>query len=500
MVQIGWPIRLLILLSVQVCSAQTKTDYTWILGYNYSGAVDGGFDGAAEGSIIDFNTSPPSIISHPIAYSMSSINVISHAVTGKLQFYTNGCSIINADHEVMDNGADINLNDYHDVYCTLGEESFHSTFNGLVTLPFPGKTDEYVLIHRLKSLIKEPRFPTMLYSTIDMKKNSGKGAVITKNVILRDGLELGGGYQTACKHANGRDWWVVVWAEYVNVCYTFLLDPSGISYHHSQKIGNIGPDGIGQAVFSPDGSRYVWYDIVNGVHVFRFDRETGMFSDHQALTVNAYYQYGVGGVTISPNSRFAYLSAQDTLYQLDLWEKNLYDGLEVIDTILYITPFGIKLNFSRSMLAPDCRIYISTGFTWETLHIIHHPDEKGKACGLEKMAVTLPFPNSNSALPNMPHYRMDETQVCDPTITSLFPISWYRHQTRLYPNPVGDYLDVEISEPATLMFYDITGQIQMSTGLATSGRVDISALGRGIYVVRCVSKDGQKSIHKLIKQ
>ena len=281
-----------------------------------------------------------------------------------------------------------------------------------------------------------------------------------------------------------------------------LLDETGIRHHHTQIIGEKGPRSIGQAVFSPNGSKYMWYDVNRGLNVYDFDRTTGLLNNSKPLIINEPYQYAFGGVTISPNGRFAYLSARYKLFQLDLEESDLIDGLFCIDSIDYITPFGIRLNFSNSMLGPDCQIYISTGFTWETFHIIRHPDEKGTACGLEKMALTLPYPNSNSAIPNNPHYRMDEAEVCNPRITSIFPVSWYRNNVLIYPNPSSDYISIETSQLCQIEMYDIAGHKVLTTGNSyeNTTHVDIADLKNGLYFVKCTTASGVTSVQKFVKQ
>ena len=67
-------------------------------------------------------------------------------------------------------------------------------------------------------------------TTIDMNLNSGKGQVTSKNVIkIQD--TLNSGRITACKHGNGRDWWIIVRptgfgsAINNNVFIKYLVDP-----------------------------------------------------------------------------------------------------------------------------------------------------------------------------------------------------------------------------------------------------------------------------------
>src|SRR5438093_11769444 len=76
----------------------------------------------------------------------------------------------------------------------------------------------------------------LYYSKIDMNLNGGYGGVVNKNVIaIQDTLTPG--KITACKHANGRDWWVLVPRVNSNIYYTFLLSTQGITGITQQAIG-----------------------------------------------------------------------------------------------------------------------------------------------------------------------------------------------------------------------------------------------------------------------
>ena len=55
------------------------------------------------------------------------------------------------------------------------------------------------------------------YSVIDISLNGGLGEVISKNNIALTGL-FGWGL-SACKHANGRDWWVFAFNDCANYVY-----------------------------------------------------------------------------------------------------------------------------------------------------------------------------------------------------------------------------------------------------------------------------------------
>jgi hypothetical protein len=493
-----------VLLCLTKVSSQNKYDYTWVLGYEFTNKVNVGYDSLAEGPIIEFSEFPSSIRKQPLIHTMKSSNSISDPKTGGLLYYTNGCSIINKMHQVMENGEDINkVDNFYQYYCKQGIRSYHGDFSGTLSLPHPDSSHLYYLIHLPKTLSGPPFYQKIWYTLIDVDANDGLGRVVNKNNKILDFQDLGSGYFTACKGADPKSWWILAWQHDSPTCIVLRLDSQGLRYSHKQTIGDKGPYAIGQAVFSPDGKTYMWYDLANGVHVYDFDREKGMLSRHRTIPpINEYYIYGIGGVTISPNSRYAYLSARHHLYQLDLKAEPLSSGLTFLDTTYYLTPPGVRLNFSASSLAPDCKVYISTGFSYYHMHVIHDPDQKGTACNLEKMAITLPFPNSNSVVPNMPHYRMDQVPFCNPSIPTAINDSDDTNQfSTVSPNPFSDEIMIQTPTSSHVSIYSLTGDIVMTISNIEAGQhtIHLGALSEGMYLLRVQYRDGTTESHKIIK-
>jgi hypothetical protein len=77
-------------------------------------------------------------------------------------------------------------------------------------IPDPGDSSKYYLFHSSVDVLSNgtQRPLHFYYSIIDMNLDNGKGDVISKNNILISDT-LASGNITACKHANGRDWWVI---------------------------------------------------------------------------------------------------------------------------------------------------------------------------------------------------------------------------------------------------------------------------------------------------
>jgi hypothetical protein len=75
------------------------------------------------------------------------------------------------------------------------------------------------------------------------------------------------------------------------------------------------------------------------------------------------------------------------------------------------------------------------------------------------------------------------------------------HQANIYPNPASDMIyvmaDKQISE---IRIMDYTGKILASKSAdAETNQINISALSTGIYWVEVISKDGDRSVEKMVK-
>jgi hypothetical protein len=68
----------------------------------------------------------------------------------------------------------------------------------------------------------------------------------------------------------------------------------------------------------------------------------------------------------------------------------------------------------------------------------------------------------------------------------------------VYPNPTADYVTIEGGENAMVVVYNILGKVVMTETNLQNGRLDLSALTRGNYIVSVV-KEGQRATKKVTK-
>lgn len=477
-------------------SAQ-KHDNIWLFGYDSDANVE-----VAGGTVIDFSISPLGIYKENRDMDLDITNASICDSEGQLLFYTNGIYIANANHELMGNGDNLNPGEY------AGDHpDGYRVDQGAIVLPQPNHDSIYYLFHEaIDYPIEDISFhgTHFYYSTIDITQNDGLGAVIEKNQILvQDTLVLG--KITATKHANGRDWWILILEYGTNLYYRFLLTPDGVEIQEPQAIGENIPIGIGQAVFSPDGNTYIHCNISgtlnnskNRFHIYDFDRCTGLLSNPQLIEFNpdGFNPLAVG-VAVSSNSRYAYWSMTRMVMQLDLYADDIEASLDTVAVYDGFTDI-FSTTFFMAQLAPDDKIYINCTNTVRYLHVIHNPDEAGTACNFEQHGVMLPTYNLFS-LPNFPNYRLGalEGSPCDTIVSNTSTIIPETNSFKLYPNPTQHQVQIELSttfpKNVPIEIMDVYGKVLGRDVLLAHQkelRLSLRDLVAGIYFIRIKAPNG----------
>jgi hypothetical protein len=251
-------------------------------------------------------------------------------------------------------------------------------------------------------------------------------------------------------------------------------------------------EGLGQMVFSPNGSKLYRVSRFRPVMVYSFDRSSGLFIGFDTIE----YDYGaqlVGeiGCAVSPSGRFLYLSCRKFLYQLDLWAADVSASqTTVAEWDGFANPFPTV--FLQSQLGPDCKIYLLGGGDTRFYHVIHYPDEPGLACGVEQRGLHFPAP-TGASMPFFPNYRLGplgaEGLPCTATVGAPAapppaPVSGLR----VWPNPADGQLviayDFAAMEERQLVIFDAYGRsiYQMSL-VDTNGSLQVSLndIPSGVY-------------------
>lgn len=418
--------------SIVATSSAQKHDYQWLFG----GDVNVGL------ILLDFNFDPPSVFlieNPPLEFDLTNASISDSA--GNLLFYTNGIVVANAQHQIMENGDSLNPGPI----AWAWHEQGNIVQQGALFLPLPNNERYYYLFHTKRdnadALFPGPHISTLYYSLIDTWGDQGLGSVIEKNVVLVLDT-LGKGNINTAKHANGRDWWILV-PEYDKYSYhQLLLDLEGIHYKGIISVPPVegyGQPASGFATFSPDGTKYARHDLRgfpagHFVRLYDFDRCTGELSKqvHLPLSDTA----GVGGLAFSPDSRYLYVTSQELVYQFDL----VAPDVEATKTIVAVTdgyrdtlpngiPWFFPSTFSGATLGPDGRVYIHAAGSARHLHVIQYPNKGGEACEVRQHSIKFPA-SSYRTIPNVPHYRLGplDGSPCDTLGLDNHPLAGFRYE------------------------------------------------------------------------
>jgi hypothetical protein len=498
---------LLILLSLpNFANSQVNFDFNWILG-RPTPADD--TTGRYGGSLVDFNFMPAKYSKLDIIVSMDANVSISDSF-GNLLFYTDGCAVINRNHEVMANGSGINEGGLIYQQDCLTNTYGYPTHQGVMILPFPGHSNQYVLLHLRKP---DPIYPLFiedfLYSVINMTGDGGLGSVISKNNLIKHDTFCD--MLTAVRHGNGRDWWIVIPRLNTSEYYIFLLSPQGINAPVLQKIGYpITQYSWGlQAVFSPDGTKYANHTWFGGLQVFDFDRCAGVLSNPVHITFPGDTVSGCG-VAFSSTSRFLYASNTLKLYQFDLRVDGLEASKQLVGAYDGFANY-LPTTFYQMKLAPDNKIYMTCTSGTKYWHIIHYPDKKGIDCNLEQH-FELPRVHGFSP-PNFPYFRLFDAQgsPCDtlgingppPPQDTTPPPPKCAASIKIYPNPTQSvaYLELPDCQGGSLSIFDVTGRWVEDLPLAPeslSTSLDVSRYVPGVYFLLIRTAAGEKVTRRLV--
>ena len=484
-----------------------KADYQWLMGY-----YDIQF--APNGWLYDFNQNPMSyrLVNKLLKGDLLTANVCNKE--GNLAFYTNGCRISDAQNRIIQGGDTINNGNAYIPLCNGGNS--YSPTQGTVILPSMTDDSSYYMFHLRQALYIDSRTGVVavddLLLTKIVKKGDGYRVIFKDSVVLdykNDSL-LFAGQLTACRHANGRDWWIISPKYIEKDYYALLFTPNGLIKKLQKNIGLQSPKteyGGGMAVFSPDGKKYVRYNFLTDAQIFDFDRCTGKLSNFKHIPIkDDADETWAAGCAISPNSRFLYLASSTKLYQYDLWSDSILNTKFTfdIDTTLIDTTGSSPLYplFYTCQLGANGKIYIANTAS-KSMHVIEKPDLKGAACELKQNGITLPI-YITGAIPFFPNFRLgaEKGSSCDTLTTALAEADvGVKGKLSLYPNPAHDIVKIDMTldeygdlDKYTLRVVDIVGRVQSQYPLSNFASIkEISVLGlaNGLYFVQLVDRQGR---------
>ncbi len=217
-------------------------------------------------------------------------------------------------------------------------------------------------------------------------------------------------------------------------------------------------------------------------------------------------------MAISPNSNVLYISNSDSIMQFDLSSINIaatQQTVAVYDSFQSTYPPWPPLGtyFGLGALAPDGKIYFTTGNSTLYMHVINYPDSLGLACNLVQHGIRLPAIALNT-LPNHPNYFLGRNfgSLCD-TITAWFSLQEHPPSISIkcFPNPSTGIFTLNFPVQSVLgncEIYDVNGRCVFKESVAQWSQykhVDITKQPSGIYFVKMSWGTGVGSV-KVVKE
>lgn len=466
----------------------------WVFGYSCCAGNFGGTDLNFSSDSVEVNLTQRFM---NIDCTVGSIN----DKNGNLLFISNGIYVANALDDTMLNGSGINPSAYTYAMSPHGL----ALPQGNLVIPFPGDSTKYYLFHETIDYLNNINVSLQLYySIIDMNLDGGLGAVIQKNtILLTDSLIPG--RLTACKHANGRDWWIVAHQYNSGLVYKYLVTPQGISSPVSQDLFTSRDISFGQNLFSPYGDKFAYYEPYNDLDIFDFDRCTGDFSNFTHIDIND--SAFAGGAAFSSSGTYLYVSSINYIYQFDMLAPNIDSSKVVVGVYDGYQEQGLYQNFYLSALAPDGKIYINCGDGSKYFHVINSPDSAGQAYDFVQRGLPLPRWNAFT-IPNYPNYFLgaEGSTVCDSLSTSISDITGPIEAYSVFPNPVRDLLFVNNTAKEGVKEISIISSLGQTEAVQFNSingnqylQIDLSGFASGVYYVQMRTEKNVVS-RKILKQ
>ncbi len=292
---------------------------------------------------------------------------------GNLQFYTDGITVYNKEHGIMQNG--------HNLY---GDPS--STQSGVI-VPVPDNPNMYY-IFTVSNLDKKGDGLGFRYSTVNMQLDDSLGGVTEKNILL---FESTTERITSVKHDNDYGIWVIGHEWESSRFRSYLITPDGINTSNPviSDVGVYHGDsllfGKGYMKVSPEGNKLaVCIQGMDLIQVFDFDNETGIISNPIDLPgVEQPY-----GVEFSREADLLYASERYSTY---IYQWNLLVGspTAIANSKTIVGEFLEPSSLGGALqMASDGKIYIAIK-NKKYLAAITKPDELGVGCEFEENAVWL---------------------------------------------------------------------------------------------------------------
>ena len=344
-----------------------------------------------------------------------------------------------------------------------------------------------------------------LYSSISLDENNELETNFVDSLIVENnenGFYFGG--MASVRAGNGIDWWLIQPEKSTNKYYKIYASADTVYSHHTQEIGVVSTNqenGTGDAIFSPDGTKYARYLPQSDLRIFDFDRCTGEFSNPLHIPIQDIADsLWSTSVAFSASGKYLYLGSNDFVYQLDMEADDIAASRTTVAVYDGFTTSGLSTRFGQMELGPDGKIYMACPAGRRVLHVIEYPDSAGVACQVNQHKFFIEDAAFSGSLPNFPNFRLGPVDpACELVSTVDIPslVSF-----EVYPNPVDKVMRLSVGVGYGKWIYEIynaQGQLVDQDQIRDEiTEVSTEWYPAGLYVVHIRSENGEVSSQKVL--
>lgn len=446
------PFFLILIFSSRTLHAQHEADH-WYFGKKAGITFSGGTaTAAADGELL----------------TLEGCTAISDPKTGALLFYTDGRTVWNSKHAVMQNGT--------------GLSGGYSATQSALIVPNPANILQYYVFTVSEA---ESTDSILAYSLVSLE--TPDGTVLTKNTVLQSGVSE---KLTGTKDCSGKGYWVVTHARQSGTLYSFHVTKAGVEAipvvsTYSPDISNFTG---GYMKISPNRSKLALASTETGgfLALFDFDPSTGRCSKFMKVNAplqgNSFY-----GLSFSPDDSKLYASAIGVISFLYQYEVSVPDSL-TIRSSLTILKAGAFVGALQ--LGPDGKIY-TTQNGGGYLGVITKPNLKGTACDYRTDAILLSA-QCYLGLPNFMEYIFyTPSSTPTPFAYCLRPTAFTTPDTGCVATPLT-FIDQSSSAPTSRLWTFENGTPASSTDSMVTVTYTTPGVHRVVLVVQ--NDNGSDSI------
>jgi len=416
---------------------------------------------------------------------------------GNLILCSDGFNIYDSVGNYIDEGDTLVPVDYYNHY-----DGWNSLSQSSIFLPMD--SNKYYFITPTNSagnLCYSCHNDAMIYSVIDMNANGGAGKVVQRMIPFATNGQFRKTQMMACRHSNGKDWWLLKQAGDSNRIHKFRFTQDSVYNEGYQQFDE--PvwgawDIEGQSCFSKDGSKYASSSHGNSngkVFLADFDRCLGVLSNPKVITMPTGSQYNPGapsdseklakGVAYSPDNNFLYVIGQFNIWQFDFADSSWFHVAGMDTTFIQFT------HYDASYYGADGKLYIGNFHgTSKQMSRIDNPDVKGAGCNFCPRCLRLDsvyYYGGAGTPPCMPNYSLGADSCWPVGITQYIN---EKTQLEVYPNPTSSTLYIKSTSNSNRELFNSIGQLLFTT---KENEIDVSKYSKGVYYLKV-----ENSVQKVV--